>query len=422
MGGGQHDDGARQIPGLTQGGHAHGGVRVDELAGLVQRRQHGAGGLVLAHRHAGEQLSHEGLGGGRDVDMAGLAKGGEGPRGLDGLPAHGLEIEPLEVGGRLDVHGRALGGHHLAAGIAAVGEGAGEDVIGIGRHHDPLDGQTHLPGHETGEGVAKIARGHAVGDGPLGRAHGHGGGEVVDALGHDPGEVDRIDPGEVYGLPQALVLEGRLHDGLAVVEGALDGDAADIVLGRGGHEPALDFRDPALREERADPHMGPAAEGLHGGAAGVARRGAEDGLNPVLAGQDVIIEAGQQLHGHVLERQARPVEQLGQEGVGGKLDERHHGGVGEGGVGLFAHGVDRLARDLLAREARQDLGGHMGVGLAAEGYDLIAAEGRPGLGHIEPAVGGEAGQDRVYEADRRGLAPGGDIPHQLFHLRQSMAA
>ncbi|OHB33739.1 MAG: hypothetical protein A2882_05470 [Phenylobacterium sp. RIFCSPHIGHO2_01_FULL_70_10] len=136
----------------------------------------------------------------------------------------------------------------------------------------------------------------------------------------------------------------------------------------------------------------------------------------------MFVEAGEQLHRHVLEGQARPVEELGQEGVGRDLHQRHDGGVGEGGVGLVAHRVDDVAGDLLAGEARQHLGGDVGVGLAAEARDFLAAEARPGLRHIEAAVGGQAREDRIHKADRRGLTPGGDVPHQLFHLRQSMAA
>jgi hypothetical protein len=117
--------------------------------------------------------------------------------------------------------------------------------------------------------------------------------------------------------------------------------------------------------------VGAAAEGLHRRPAGVAGGGAEDGLGAVLGGQNVVIEPRQQLHGHVLEGQARAVEELGEEEAGGELLQRHGGRVGEGGVGLGADVVDGFAGQFVAGEAREDLGGDLGVGAAGEGGDLI---------------------------------------------------
>ena len=68
--------------------------------------------------------------------------------------------------------GRALGVTNLAAGVAAGGQGAGEDVVGVGGDHDPVDGQAHPRGHMAGVGVAEIARGHDEPDRPLRAAQG----------------------------------------------------------------------------------------------------------------------------------------------------------------------------------------------------------------------------------------------------------
>ncbi len=82
------------------------------------------------------------------------------------------------------------------------------------------------------------------------------------------------------------------------------------------------------------------------------------------------------------------MKQFGHEAARRELADRNHGGVREGRVGLDAHLGQGFARDLVADEARQHLGGDVVVGLAGEGRDLFTAEGRPFLRHIEAAVRG----------------------------------
>jgi hypothetical protein len=116
------------------------------------------------------------------------------------------------------------------------------------------------------------------------------------------------------------------------------------------------------------------------------------------------------------------VEQLQQVTVGGQLLQRNDGGVGEGGVGLLAHLQQVLGRDVVADELADHGGGDLGIGLAREARDLGFREAGPLGGHVQAAVGGQAGQHRIQEADGRGLAAGRHIAHQGLVLRQSMAA
>ena len=77
-------------------------------------------------------------------------------------------------------------------------------------------------------------------------------------------------------------------------------------------------------------------------------------------GQHVVHQAREQLHGHVLERQRRPVEQLENEAVGSDLDQRRDGRVAEGGIGLVRHAPAVLRARCVARERVNDLNGDIG--------------------------------------------------------------
>ena len=106
------------------------------------------------------------------------------------------------------------------------------------------------------------------------------------------------------------IVEHRLHQRLAIVEGALDCQGIDIGLGRRGHHAPLHVGDAALREQHDRVDAARAAERLDGGPAGVARGRRHDGHALAACGQHVVHQTRQQLHRHVLEGQRRPVEQL----------------------------------------------------------------------------------------------------------------
>ena len=112
---------------------------------------------------------------------------------------------------------------------------------------------------------------------------------------------------------KAWWLNSALHDGLAVVERAVDRERMDVVVGRRGHHPALHVGDAAVREQHEQVGARAAAERLDRGAAGVAGGRDHDGGALAARRQRMIHQPRQQLHGDVLERQRRAVEQLEQE-------------------------------------------------------------------------------------------------------------
>jgi len=86
------------------------------------------------------------------------------------------------------------------------------------------------------------------------------------------------------------------------------------------------------------------AEGFDGRTTGIARCCADNGGAGAGAFQRPIHQAGQQLHGHVLEGNGGAVKQFQQEVVGVELLQRCHRLVGEGGISLvMAPSAKRLA-------------------------------------------------------------------------------
>jgi hypothetical protein len=159
-----------------------------------------------------------------------------------------------------------------------------------------------------------------------------------------------------------MMVEQALHEGLAVVERAFDGDGVDIVVRRRGHHAPLHFGDAPLREQHHHVHVVASAERLDGSAAGVARRGAYDGGALAALSQEVVHEPRQELHGQVLEGQCGAVEQLRQEAVRAVLDERHHRRVTERVVGLARHAGEIGIPDCPGHEWADHLDRHLGVG------------------------------------------------------------
>ena len=85
-----------------------------------------------------------------------------------------------------------------------------------------------MRGGVAGEDVAEIAGRHGEGDRAVGRAERSGGVDVIDDLRHDARPVDRVDRRQPDAVAEGGVVEQRLHQVLAVVEGAVDGDVVDV--------------------------------------------------------------------------------------------------------------------------------------------------------------------------------------------------
>ena len=131
--------------------------------------------------------------------------------------------------------------------------------------------------------------------------------DVVDHLGKEAAEVDRVGAGQT--VLQYGIHEGRLDHGLAVVEGAVDFIALDVPVPACELLP-LPFGDASLGEEDLDGKVLPAMEGGSHGSARVAARRDED--REVLAGpfQEGLHAEGEEAGTEVLEGRCGPVEEL----------------------------------------------------------------------------------------------------------------
>ncbi len=394
--------------------HRDRGVGIDQVAGLAQRGADRRRGLVLEGAIGGEQRAH----------LAERARGNGEParlrerrhRGAHRLriaPA-GVEQQPLEVRRHLDVHRRRGRRHDVAHLVGAARERARQDVVDIGGDGEPVDRQAHALGDIAGEHVAEIAGGHREGDLAMRRAERHGGDEIVDDLGDDAGEVDRVDAGEPDAVAEGGMVEHRLHQRLAIVEGAFDGQRMDVVFGRRRHHAPLHRRDAAVGKQHDDVDLGAAAKRLDRRAAGVAGGRDHDGGALAAPRQRAVHQTGEQLHRQVLEGERRPVEQLEHEAVRRELDQRRHGGMAERVIGLPRHARELGILDRAGDEGRNHLAGDLGIGASGEPRDARRVERRPRLRHIKPAIAREPGEGHVDKSERRGLAAGRDVLHEPF--------
>ncbi len=327
-----------------------------------------------------------------------------------------LEEEALEVGRHLNIHGGRRGRHHLARLVAAGGERAGEDVVDVGGDHQTIERRARPRRGVTGVDVAEVAGGHHEGD--VTAAERGLRREVIDHLRHDARPVDGVDGGEPHPVAEGVVVEQRLHDRLAVVECAVDSDRMHIRLGCAGHHAPLHVGHAARGEQHHEIGAVAAAEGLDRRTAGVAGGGDENG-HPLAAGAEhVVHEAGEELHGHVLEGERGAMEKLEQMLVRRKLHERRHARVIEGAVALAQDALELVVGNGTGDERLDHVEGDVGI----RPVRRLHGELRPGLRHIEPAVAREPGKGRVDEVDRRRLAAGGDVTHGFLRKRGTLGA
>ena len=215
------------------------------------------------------------------------------------------------------------------------------------------------------------------------------------------------------------MVEHRLHDRLAIVEGALDRKRMHVGCARRRHHPPLHVGDPSVREQHDQVDIVEAGKRIDRGAAGVARGRDHDGGALVALGQHVIHQPRDQLHRDVLERQRRAVEQFQHELIGPDLIERHHGRMTERRVGLVRHAAEIGVGDFARRKRLDDVDRHFPIGPAEERGDGLVRELRPDLRHVEAAVAGKPGQHHIAETQDGGLPPCRNIARQTTLQRRS---
>ena len=99
---------------------------------------------------------------------------------------------------------------------------------------------------------------------------------------------------------------------------------------------------------------------------------------------------------------------------GAELRERRHRRMAERAVGLARHARrDRPRRSRRRRTAGSPRPPPRHRAGRRSRRSVCGRKPRPGLRHIEAAVAGEARERDIDEAERRGLAAGGDVAHRM---------
>jgi hypothetical protein len=213
-------------------------------------------------------------------------------------------------------------------------ERARQNIVDVRRHDQTIDRQAHARRYVAGIDVAEIAGGNCEGEFARRRAERDRGGEIIDHLGHDPCPIDRIDAGEPGLFAKSMLAEHSLYDRLAIVEGALDRNGADIGGAAGRHHAALHVGNAPLREQDDEVDLPAIAKRLDSRAPGVAGSGNDDGAPLAARGKRVIHQPRQELHRQIFECERRAVEKLEQKRVDAELAERRHGRMAKIAIGL----------------------------------------------------------------------------------------
>jgi hypothetical protein len=85
--------------------------------------------------------------------------------------------------------------------------------------------------------------------------------------------------------------------------------------------------------------------------------------------------------------------------------------MAESVIGLARHAREIGLGDGVSDEGPDHFHRHFGIRPAGKGGDFLRAQLRPGFRHIEAAVAGETREHDLDKAERRGLAPGGNVAH-----------
>jgi hypothetical protein len=193
------------------------------------------------------------------------------------------------------------------------------------------------------------------------------------------------------------MIEQALHDRLAIIKGAFDGERVNIVGGRRRHHPPLHVGDPAVREQHDQVDIAQARERIDRRTPGIARGCDHDGRALRALRQHMVHQPRDQLHRHVLERERWAVKQLQHELMRPDLTKRNHGGMAKCSVGLVRHAAEIGVRNLAADKRADHIDGDLPIRPAKESGDGFTRKVRPGFGHVETAVAGKPGQHHVAE-------------------------
>ena len=325
----------------------------------------------------------------------------------------GVEQRAFKVGRHLNVHRRADRRDGVALVIALPFQAAVQNVVLVGRHHQPVDGQAHAFGNVACKDVTKVAGGHGKADLAVRRADGHGGREVIDHLRQHAAPVDAVDARQFHRIAEFEIVEHILQPCLTVVKVAIDSQRVHVAFAGCRHLAALHFGNAAMRVQDEDIDIVQPAKRLDRGRACVAAGGAHDGHPFTAPCQGGLEQLADQLHGKVLECQRRAVEQFQQEMPLIQLHQWRAGGVAEPGIGAVDTAAEFGVAERFAHEWAHHAKGDLFIALAFHCGNVVMRQRRDLGRHIQAAVTGQTCQHGVFECQLGRFATGRDIFHKL---------
>ena len=157
--------------------------------------------------------------------------------------------------------------------------------------------------------VAEVARRHHEVDRPV---DGTALSDPVDIrLGDDATPVDRVHDRQIEDSGEFAVCERRFDEILTVVEGPVDREVDDVVVGHGGHLAPLHLRHPFVWVKDHDVDVRATSERFDRRGPGVARGRTDDRDVSAGCAELVFEQLSEQLHRQILEGKGRAVEELG---------------------------------------------------------------------------------------------------------------
>ena len=268
------------------------------------------------------------------------------------------------------------------------------------RQHHLADRHARLARPQAGERIAEIAARHderrALAVGPPDAQARRG---VIHALRQQASEVDAVGRGQQRARAQLPIEERLFHQALAVIESAPNRQRPDVAapagelafLGRGHQSLGVQHRN---LDSRA------LMEGRRHGAPRVSGSRDQNGERPLAAPAQTRETGREEAGAEILDRRGRTVEQL--EHRESALPRQSHQRGGE--VERFGGERGQQRRERIAGHERcqQPHGDARQVERALE---LRRREPRPADGHVQPAVGRQALENRGAEAGGGSLAP-----------------
>ena len=198
-----------------------------------------------------------------------------------------------------------------------------------------------------------------------------------------------------------MVIEHALHQGLAIIKRAIDGNRVHIRLGRRRHHAPLHIRHAALRVEDNDIDPLRAAKRFDRRPAGIARGRADDGRAFAALVEYVIHHPRKQLHGDVFEGECRPVKQFEHPCVTVDLHQWGDRWMTKRCIRSLRHGGQIGARDRATGERCDHLHRNLMKRPASKSCDRRFRQLGPSRRHKEAAIAGQTCEQHIFELEGR---------------------